>query len=1021
MKNIFRALMLTASILSSVNLMNAQPVQTNFAPNSTPTLVLSSTGKVFYNTGTFPDSFQRWSSRRIQSLSQSDSIGNPRPSITVAGSGHSGSDSYTMGGVTSSLIYQADVLFTNPSTAEGIYMHFRMADTNNYYTAKYGPYYGGILVLAKNVSGVGTNILPPLYGLASSANTWYNLEVRAIGSSLKVYFNNVLKLSGTDTSIVSGLTGLTLGICCSASNSWYVDNIKIFKSYQITITNLQPGQKVELYDSTGILKTSGTVLAGKSNVSIDVSLLKFPFTGNFKVYDTSGTFLLFTSQSNSNIWGGDNYNFTPSSSSGNKTKIVFYSKRDGNTEIYTMNPDGTNQTRLTNNGTDDYSPSWSPDAKKIVFASDRDGNGEIYIMNPDATQQIRLTNNSASDGSPVISPDGTKIAFTSYRDGNGEIYVMNINGTNPINLTNHPNPNEGDPSWSPDGKKLAFASWRNGTADIYVMNADGSNVTQLTHGIWGGQTSWSPDGSKILYNYQLYVAVMNSDGSNQTNILTLGCCPGPSLGSWSPDGSKIVFSTDRLVGNWEIYTCNANGSNLVRLTTSDSTDIGGSWSPFLSNGNILLSVDSVTSRVGDTVKVPIRVTFPSGMNYSSSEITLGGYKGGLQFLSLDTNSTLIGAKGWSYQVNGNDSVVITASAGANEINNTGILFKVKFKVLSGGCNFIPLNIKYAVFNTGTDSVSKVSGGVSRRAAPMFGDVDKNGQIQAMDASKILKYLVGKDSLDCQSQSNADVTNNGFISGLDATGILKYVVRLITSFPADSINMGPTSAQGIIAMNSSIPIPLGSIVEIPLNLSEGKNILSFEGKLKFNPAELSWNKITWSSLLNDFNIEISIDSANGMLRFAGAGSLPDGAASKFCSIYFVTKINGSSKVTLEELRWNEENKMVNVSSTNVVTAVQQDIETILTEYSLQQNYPNPFNPSTTIRYGLPNRSSVRLVITNTLGQEVAVLTNGEKEAGYHEVEWIANVASGIYFYRIDAVSSIDLNKRFTQLRKMILLK
>jgi hypothetical protein len=71
--------------------------------------------------------------------------------------------------------------------------------------------------------------------------------------------------------------------------------------------------------------------------------------------------------------------------------------------------------------------------------------------------------------------------------------------------------------------------------------------------------------------------------------------------------------------------------------------------------------------------------------------------------------------------------------------------------------------------------------------------------------------------------------------------------------------------------------------------------------------------------------------------------------------------------------------------------------------------------------LPHRGNVRLVVTNTLGQEVAALEDGERETGYHEVEWHANVASGIYFYRIDAVSTSDPNNRFGQVKKMLLLK
>jgi len=85
------------------------------------------------------------------------------------------------------------------------------------------------------------------------------------------------------------------------------------------------------------------------------------------------------------------------------------------------------------------------------------------------------------------------------------------------------------------------------------------------------------------------------------------------------------------------------------------------------------------------------------------------------------------------------------------------------------------------------------------------------------------------------------------------------------------------------------------------------------------------------------------------------------------------------------------------------------------FSLSQNYPNPFNPSTTIRYGLPNRSHVKLTVFNTLGQQVALLQNGEQEAGYHEVKFDGSgLSSGVYFYRIEAGS-------FVQTRKLLILR
>ena len=73
-------------------------------------------------------------------------------------------------------------------------------------------------------------------------------------------------------------------------------------------------------------------------------------------------------------------------------------------------------------------------------------------------------------------------------------------------------------------------------------------------------------------------------------------------------------------------------------------------------------------------------------------------------------------------------------------------------------------------------------------------------------------------------------------------------------------------------------------------------------------------------------------------------------------------------------------------------------------SLDQNFPNLFNPSTTIRYGLPNRSQVRLTVFNTLEQEVSELVQGERDAGYHGVKFDAqNLPSGVYFCRLQVRS------------------
>jgi hypothetical protein len=92
-----------------------------------------------------------------------------------------------------------------------------------------------------------------------------------------------------------------------------------------------------------------------------------------------------------------------------------------------------------------------------------------------------------------------------------------------------------------------------------------------------------------------------------------------------------------------------------------------------------------------------------------------------------------------------------------------------------------------------------------------------------------------------------------------------------------------------------------------------------------------------------------------------------------------------------------------------------------EYVLYQNYPNPFNPSTVIRFSLPAQSSVKLMVYDLLGREVARLIDKEMLEGYQEVEWKASVSTGIYFYRLEATATDDPGKRFVEVRKMVLMK
>ena len=307
---------------------------------------------------------------------------------------------------------------------------------------------------------------------------------------------------------------------------------------------------------------------------------------------------------------------------GPSTRIVFASVRDGNSEIYVMNTDGTGQTNLTNNITGDFNPASSPDGTRIAFNSDRDGNSEIYVMNADGTEQTRLTNNPAIDAGPVWSPDGTKIAFHSDRDGNGEVYVMNADGTGIIRITEI----SGDdiyPAWSPDGTKMVFYSNRDGNREIYVMNADGTDQTRLTNNSsQDSSPAWSPDGALIGFtsdrdgNRQIYV--MNTDGTGQTRLTNNSSVD--TEVAWSPDGTKIAFVSDR-DGNSEIYVMNANGTDQIRLTNNTSQDYSPDMFKIDTSTSTLVTPED-GGELTSTANLSTTITFPPNAVTEPVTVTL---------------------------------------------------------------------------------------------------------------------------------------------------------------------------------------------------------------------------------------------------------------------------------------------------------------------------------------------------------------------------------------------------------------
>jgi TolB protein len=252
------------------------------------------------------------------------------------------------------------------------------------------------------------------------------------------------------------------------------------------------------------------------------------------------------------------------------TRITFVSNRDGNDEIYMMDYDSANQTRITFNKVKDYMPAWSPDQRSIAFTSYRRGSTDLYIRNIYDGKET-LVAGKGTNYSPAFSPDGKKLAFcsTMSEDGNAEIYALDLVTMKTKRLT-YNTAIDTAPSWSPTGREIAFTSDRTGQGapQIYIMDAEGSNVRKVSFGgNYHDAPAWSPTGDRIAYVsrvdnlFDIYILNLRT---NQISKLTESNARNESP-SWSHDGRHIVF-TSNMSGSLQLYSIDYDGANLRRLT-----------------------------------------------------------------------------------------------------------------------------------------------------------------------------------------------------------------------------------------------------------------------------------------------------------------------------------------------------------------------------------------------------------------------------------------------------------------------
>jgi|ERR1035441_5887045 Tol biopolymer transport system component len=283
---------------------------------------------------------------------------------------------------------------------------------------------------------------------------------------------------------------------------------------------------------------------------------------------------------------------------GQNGKIAFVGNQSGNWQLYTMDPDGSNQTRITNLPATTWElwlPAFSPNGRKILFTHDSQENpcppgaydpigcGDLYVVNIDGTGLTRLTNDGFS-WAGTWSPDGTRIVFDHI---SSVIYVdtvatMAADGSGVLPALTDKFWSSGFARYTPDGQHFVFYSQNGGfVSTVWTMKTDGSNQRRVTEpALEGFANDVSPNGNHLLLidhqNTVLPTAifVMNLDGDDIKQLTYPPAGSNDGLGAYSPDGKKIVFLSNRLTpGSLDIFTMNVDGTDIQRIASG--VTVGG--------------------------------------------------------------------------------------------------------------------------------------------------------------------------------------------------------------------------------------------------------------------------------------------------------------------------------------------------------------------------------------------------------------------------------------------------------------
>jgi Tol biopolymer transport system component len=229
-----------------------------------------------------------------------------------------------------------------------------------------------------------------------------------------------------------------------------------------------------------------------------------------------------------------------------------------------------------------------PDAShyEILYVIDSSGTAgsELHAVRPDGTSDHVLATLPGRAYGLSVASDGTIAASAQTGQYTANLFLLPAEGGTPTPVLTISNPEALWPSWSPDGSRLVFGMGSGGWPQIQMVDRDGGNLHLVTDGSDGCSyymPSWSPDGAWVAsardcgFGHEL--VLMRTDGTG-TQALASGMEEG--VPAWSPDGSRIAFSaTADATSLNDIFVVARDGTDLRRLTTSDSVDTTPAWSP----------------------------------------------------------------------------------------------------------------------------------------------------------------------------------------------------------------------------------------------------------------------------------------------------------------------------------------------------------------------------------------------------------------------------------------------------------